>query len=154
MKGIKYMENLQVTSLEQLKKVKQTDIVSLGKFEDGTEFVAELKRPDIMALAAEGKIPNSLLTEVAKLFNGKNELAKDVLKDDGEAFVQLGQLMDILAKASLVNPTMKQLDEINVTLTQEMKTTIMMYFQGGVETLKNFRKEQEHNANNQPGVEV
>lgn len=154
MKGIKYMENLQVTSLEQLKKVKQTDIVSLGKFEDGTEFVAELKRPDIMALAAEGKIPNSLLTEVAKLFNGKNELAKDVLKDDGEAFVQLGQLMDILAKASLVNPTMKQLDEINVTPTQEMKTTIMMYFQGGVETLKNFRKEQEHNANNQPGVEV
>ena len=148
------MENLQVTSLEQLKKVKQTDIVSLGKFEDGTEVVAELKRPDMLALAAEGKIPNSLLTEVAKLFNGKNELAKDVLKDDGEAFVQLGQLMDILAKASLVNPTMKQLDEINVTLTQEMKTTIMMYFQGGVETLKNFRKEQEHNANNQPGVEV
>ena len=154
MKGIKYMENLQVTRLEKLKKVKQTDIVSLGKFEDGTEYVAELKRPDIMALAAEGKIPNSLLTEVAKLINGKNELAKDVLKDDGEAFVQLGQLMDILAKASLVNPTMKQLDEINVTLTQEMKTTIMMYFQGGVETLKSFRKEQEHNANNQPGIEV
>ena len=51
------MENLQVTSLEQLKQVKQTDIVNLGKFEDGTEFIAELKRPDVMALAVEGKIP-------------------------------------------------------------------------------------------------
>ena len=49
---------------------------------------------------------------------------------------------------------MKQLDEINVTLTQEMKTAIMMYFQSGVEGLKNFRKEQQRNANNQPSIEV
>ena len=34
------MENLQVTSLEQLKKVKQTDIVNLGKFEDGTKDIS------------------------------------------------------------------------------------------------------------------
>ena len=149
------MENLQVTSLEQLKKVKQTEIINLGKFEDGTEFVAELKKPDLMQLAAERKIPNVLATEVVKLFNGKNKLAKKVVaEDDAEALAQLGELMNILAKASLVNPTMKQLDEINVTLTQEMKTTIMMYFQGGVETLKNFRKEQQRNENNQPGIEV
>ena len=32
------MENLQVTSLEQLKKIKQTEIIELGKFEDGTEY--------------------------------------------------------------------------------------------------------------------
>lgn len=148
------MENLQVTSLEQLKQVKQTDIVNLGKFEDGTEFIAELKRPDVMTLAVEGKIPNTLLTEVTKLFNGKNKLASKVLENNGDAFIQLGQLMDILAKASLVNPTMKQLDEINVTLTQEMKTAIMMYFQSGVEGLKNFRKEQERIANNQSSAEI
>ena len=68
MKGIKYMENLQVTSLEQLKQVKQTDIVSLGKFEDGTTFVAELKRPNMMNLIAHKKIPNTLLTEATQLF--------------------------------------------------------------------------------------
>lgn len=107
-----------------------------------------------MALAVEGKIPNTLLTEVTKLFNGKNKLASKVLENNGDAFIQLGQLMDILAKASLVNPTMKQLDEINVTLTQEMKTAIMMYFQSGVEGLKNFRKEQERIANNQPSAEI
>lgn len=84
------MENLQVTSLEQLKQVKQTDIVNLGKFEDGTEFIAELKRPDVMALAVEGKIPNTLLTEVTKLFNGKNKLASKVLENNGDAFIQLG----------------------------------------------------------------
>ena len=65
------MENLQVTSLEQLKRVKQTDIVNLGKFEDGTEFIAELKRPDMLAFITEGKIPNTLLQEAAEVFNGK-----------------------------------------------------------------------------------
>lgn len=149
------MENLQVTSLEQLKKVKQTEIINLGKFEDGTEFVAELKKPDLMQLAAERKIPNVLATEVVKLFNGKNKLAKKVVaEDDAEALAQLGELMNVLAEASLVNPTYKQLQEINIELTQEMKMSIMMFTQGGVETLKNFRKEQQRNENNQPGIEV
>lgn len=149
------MENLQVTSLEQLKKVKQTEIINLGKFEDGTEFVAELKKPDLMQLAAERKIPNVLATEVVKLFNGKNKLAKKVVaEDDAEALAQLGELMNVLAEASLVNPTYKQLQEINIELTQEMKMSIMMFTQGGVETLKNFRKEQQRNANNKPGTEI
>ena len=149
------MENLQVTSLEQLKKVKQTEIINLGKFEDGTEFVAELKKPDLMQLAAERKIPNVLATEVVKLFNGKDKLAKKVVaEDDAEALAQLGELMNVLAEASLVNPTYKQLQEINIELTQEMKMSIMMFTQGGVETLKNFRKEQQRNENNQPGIEV
>lgn len=149
------MENLQVTSLEQLKKVKQTEIINLGKFGDGTEFVAELKKPDLMQLAAERKIPNVLATEVVKLFNGKNKLAKKVVaEDDAEALAQLGELMNVLAEASLVNPTYKQLQEINIELTQEMKMSIMMFTQGGVETLKNFRKEQQRNENNQPGIEV
>jgi hypothetical protein len=149
------MENLQVTSLEKLKKVKQTEIINLGKFEDGTEFVAELKKPDLMQLAAERKIPNVLATEVVKLFNGKNKLAKKVVaEDDAEALAQLGELMNVLAEASLVNPTYKQLQEINIELTQEMKMSIMMFTQGGVETLKNFRKEQQRNENNQPGIEV
>ena len=61
------MENLQVTSLDRLKQVKQTQIVSLGKFEDGTELIAELKRPDMLAFITEGKIPNTLLQEAAEM---------------------------------------------------------------------------------------
>ena len=62
--------------------------------------------------------------------------------------------MNVLAEASLVNPTYKHLQEINIELTQEMKMSIMMFTQGGGETLKNFRKEQQLNENNQPGIEV
>ena len=84
------MENLQVTNLEQLKKVKRTEIVELGKFEDGTPFVAELKRPNMMELIAHKKIPNTLLTEATQLFNGKNKLAnkasiKNILKNHKKA---------------------------------------------------------------------
>ena len=38
---------MQVTSLEQLKNIKKTEIVELPCFEDGTPLIAELKRPNV-----------------------------------------------------------------------------------------------------------
>ena len=35
---------MQITSLEQLQAIKQTEIVELPSFEDGTPFVVEIKK--------------------------------------------------------------------------------------------------------------
>lgn len=150
------MEQLQVTSLEQLKQVKRTVIISLGKFEDGTEFVAELQRPDLMELAKEGKIPNALLQETTQVFNGTTSktINKVIKDDDTDAFTQLGDLLDLLVDISLVTPTSAQLKEIDLKLTFEMKMSILTFVQSGVEGLKNFRKEQENIKNIKPGEEV
>lgn len=143
------MENLQVTSLEQLKQIKQTQIISLGKFEDGTEFVAEVKRPDMLALITEGKIPNTLLQEAAEVFNGKTETVnKATIDGDVAALKQLGELLEFLCEKALVNPTYKQIKEAGLELPLEMKTSILTYVQVGVEGLKNFRKEQERIEDN------
>ena len=108
-----------------------------------------------MNLITHKKIPNALLTEATQLFNRKNKLAnKVVAEDDGESLAQLGELIEVLAEACLVNPTYKQLKDLDLDLTLEMQMSIMMYSQGGVEALKNFRKEQQRNANNKPSIEV
>lgn len=149
------MENLQITSIDVLKQVKQTQIISLGKFEDGTEFVAEVKRPDMLALITENKIPNTLLSEAAQVFNGKTStLDKATLQNDTVAIKQLGELLEFLCETTLVNPTYKQIKEVGLELPLDMKSAILTYAQAGVEGLKNFRKEQERIKNNQPVAEV
>lgn len=154
MKG-KDMENLQVTSLEQLKQVKQTDIVNLGKFEDGTEFIAELKRPDMLAFITEGKIPNTLLQEAAEVFNGKTEtMNKATIDGDVTALQQLGELLEFLCEETLVNPSYKEIKEIGISLPLEMRTTILTYVQAGIDGLKSFRKEQERIENNKSVREI
>ena len=136
------MENLQVTSLEKLKQVKQTQIVSLGKFEDGTELIAELKRPDMLAF----------ITEV---FNGKTETVnKATIDGDVTALKQLGELLEFLCEETLVNPSYKEIKEIGLTLPLEMKTTILTYVQAGIDGLKSFRKEQERIEDNQSVGEI
>ena len=62
---------MQITSLEQLQAVKQTEIVELPSFEDGTPFVVEIKKPNMMQLITSGKIPNTLLKVAMDMFNGK-----------------------------------------------------------------------------------
>lgn len=149
------MENLQITSLEQLKKVKQTQIINLGKFEDGTEFIAELKRPDLLAFMTEGKIPNTLLQEAAEVFNGKTAtMDKATIENDTTALKQLGELLEFLCEETLVNPSYSEIKSIGITLPLEMKTTILTYVQAGIEGLKSFREEQKHIENNQSVREI
>lgn len=58
-----------VTKLSEIKKYKDGVEVELPGWEDGSLFIAKLRRPSLMMLAAEGEIPNALLGAAAKLFN-------------------------------------------------------------------------------------
>lgn len=148
--------NLQITSLEQLKNIKQTEIVELGNFEDGTPFVAEVRMPDMLEMVSSDKIPNELLTEVVKMFNGKTaDTMKQIEEDDNViAFKQMGNLLDVLADACLVNPKHSDIKGLGLILPLEIKMNILMYAQGGIEALKGFREKQERDANNQSSSEI
>ncbi|RDY22883.1 hypothetical protein CHF27_011225 [Romboutsia maritimum] len=146
---------LQVTSLEQLKAIKQAEIVNLGAFEDGTELIAEVKKPNLVDLMMHNKIPNSLMSVAMKVFNGKTkETADRVDSGDIKSFKEMFGLMETLAESCLVNPTYSQIKELGIDLTQDQLMTILIYTQGGVKALENFRKQQTNNENNQPSTEV
>jgi hypothetical protein len=130
---------MEITTLDRLKAVKQTEVIELPAFIDGTPFVAEVKKPNMMQLMTSGKIPNQLMTSAMTMFNGKtNQLTNKVNENDIGSLKELVGLLDILTEYCLVNPSLKDIKEIGIELTQEQMMGVLMYTQGGIESLKSF----------------
>ena len=137
---------MQVTSIEQLKKIKMGEVVELPSFDDGTPFIAELKKPSIIAMMAGGKFPNTLMPIVMDMFrHGKGQEVINKALDNGEDFKVLLQMLEVLARECLINPSYSQLKEIGIELNENQLSAILQYTQGGLKALENFRKQQEHN---------
>lgn len=120
-----------------------TPVHDFMKYADGIKieipgFLAEetiavrLRRPSLMLLAAEGKIPNSLLTSVEELFE-KGEKNKISFKERGEIF-------RIVAMASMVSPTWEELQSAGLNLTDLQLLYIYNFAQTGVDSLRRFRE--------------
>lgn len=127
---------LRVTSLDNLRKYAEGTIVNLPPFAPDQPFVARLRRPSMMAMAKQGKIPNELLSAAQDMFQGRKdaEPTEATLK-------QTYDVLDLIAEASLVEPKYKELCEAGITLTDEQMIAIFQYSQRGVQDLKPFRKQ-------------
>lgn len=136
-----------VTSLEELKRYAEGTEVKLPDFSTGQPFTARLKRVSLMALVREGKIPNKLYSAVTKMFNQskqENQITLDTLKENTE-------LMEIIAKDTLLEPTYQQIEEVGLKLTEQQLLSIFNFSQAGVTELETFRAEQEDNASSEHG---
>ena len=133
---------MQITSLEQLQSIKQTEIIELPAFEDGTKLNVEVKKPNMMQLIAAGKIPNTLLSSAMEMFNGKAGEKMQKAADNVGDLKDLVGMMNVIAEASLVNPTYKQIKELGIDLTDNQLMGLLMYSQGGIKALENFRNQQ------------
>jgi len=135
-------KELQVSSLDSIKKQASPKVVSLPGWIQGEVFNARLKRPSLLYLSSKGLIPNSLLGAAEEVFTGvKNSKNGPSLKD-------IGEVMNVLVESALVEPTVAQLTEIEVQLTDDQITEIFSYTQKGVVELKTFRTEHDSIENN------
>lgn len=143
---------MQVTSLEQLKQIRRTEVIELPSFEYSEEpFIVEVKRPNLMNLISENKIPNPLMSVAMKLFKngfgGENGVAKDAT-EDAKALKGMKELMLVIAENTLVNPGFNDLKECDLELTEYQLVELMNYMQYGVKSLESFRRKQERNEGN------
>ena len=146
---------MNVTSLEQLKNIKKVDIVELPSFDDGTPFIAELKKPNMLMLMANGHIPNTLLNVAMDIFqNGKGQETIDKALNDPKDLKVLTELLLVLAKACLVNPGFKQLEDLGIELNENQLSAILTYAQGGVVALESFRKQQADIKSSEPSEQI
>ena len=124
-----------VTSVENLKKLSEGQEVELPGW-DEEPFICKLKRPSLLGLVEGGQIPNPLLNAAYILFNGA-KTQKDVLnlKDQKE-------ILDIVARAAMVEPTYQQLKDIGLELTDLQLLDIYNFTQLGVRSLISFRTKQ------------
>lgn len=125
---------MQVTSLEQLKNISQGEVVALPGFTD-EPFVARLKRPALLDLVASGQIPNPLLNVAYKVFYGEETQGK---KNENN-MKEHGELLKIVARKALVEPSYAQLEELGLELTDLQLMMIFNYTQQGAKVLEPFR---------------
>ena len=59
---------MHITTISDLQSYANGTIVRFPDFGDGQPFVARVRRPSLLVLAKQGKIPNSLLTAAGELF--------------------------------------------------------------------------------------
>jgi hypothetical protein len=131
---------MSVTSLEDLKKIAEGQEVELLGWRE-EPFVCKLKRPSMLGLVANGEIPNPLLNAAYILFNGA-KTTKDVIN-----MKEQKELLTIMAKAAMVEPTYAELEEIGLELTDTQLLEIYNYTQIGVKALTSFRTKQQDPKN-------
>ena len=124
-----------VTSIEEILAYKNGVIIELPGFVPDKPFFARVKRPSLMALASSGKIPNSLMSQATDIFaKGANAMVgtnSTVIKD-------VYDVVKIVCSAALVEPSMKQLNENGIELTDEQLMAIFSYTQEGIKALERF----------------
>lgn len=136
---------MNITSLEQLQNIKTTEIIELAAFDDGTPLNVEVKKPNMMQLITSGKIPNTLLSVAMDMFNGKTGERMVKASDSATDLKELVGMMNIIAEASLVRPTYKEIKSLGIDLTDNQLMGLLMYSQGGIKSLENFRNKQANN---------
>nr|DAJ80115.1 MAG TPA: hypothetical protein [Caudoviricetes sp.] len=127
----------QVTSLEQLKQYADGNIVRLPDFAEGQPFIARLKRPSILGMAKQGKIPNSLLVKTNELFVQSGSLDTE----ENSMMQEIYDVIDLIASETFVEPTYDEIKSTGIELTDEQMMFIFNYSQQGVKALESFRTE-------------
>lgn len=119
---------------EKLTELAQGTEIELPGFAAEETISVRLRRPSLMLLAAEGKIPNTLLASVEDLFEkgDKNTVS----------FKERAEIFRIVAMASLVSPSWEELQNSGVNLTDLQLLYIYNFSQTGVDTLRRFREKQ------------
>lgn len=127
----------QVTSLEQLKQYANGNIVRLPDFAEGQPFIAKLKRPSILGMAKQGRIPNSLLVKTNELFVQSGSLDTE----ENSMMQEIYDVIDLIASETFVEPTYDEIKSTGIELTDEQMMFIFNYSQQGVKALESFRTE-------------
>lgn len=130
------VEDLKITSISDLHIYGQGKVVRLPDFAEGQPFVARLRRPSMLVLAKQGKIPNALMSSANALFNeggsGMDADNPNMLKDIFDVCV-------VVAKAALMEPTYEDIENAGMELSDNQLMAIFSYTQTGVKALESFR---------------
>lgn len=129
---------MHITTVSDLQSYAAGTVVRFPDFGDGQPFVARVRRPSMLVLAKQGKIPNSLLTTAGELFaKGGSGLDADNENMLGDMY----NIMDIIATAALIQPTMEEIKGVGLELSDDQLMAIFNYTQTGIKALESFRTE-------------
>ena len=129
---------MNITSIADLQSYAKGTVVRFPDFAEGQPFVARVRRPSMLVLAKQGKIPNTLLTAAGELFS-KGGAGMDA--DNENMLSDVYGICEVIARASLVQPTYDEIQQAGMELSDDQIMAIFNYTQNGVKALESFRKE-------------
>ena len=135
-KSIDAVDKTEVTSIYDLQRYAKGQIVRLPDFAEGQPLIVRMRRPSLLVMAKNGRIPNRLLATATDLFNGggsKNANTDSLLSDTYD-------VCEAIAEAALVEPTLNDIKNSGIELSDNQLIAIFNYAQRGVEALDNFRQ--------------
>ena len=124
-------EAVKIIDLATVKEYADGAVIELPPFSAGQPFVARVRRPSMLRMVSDGTFNI--------LFNGDDEDRKKQTENP-ENMKNMYSVLETLAESMLVEPTVEQLHEKGLELTDEQLMFLYMYQQRGALVLKSFRK--------------
>ena len=118
---------IKITSLSDLSRYQEGEVVELPPFGPDMPFVVKLKRPSILSLAKSGKIPNTLMEAADALFSGRQTDKK--FKTSQKTLVDTCEVIEILCEAAFVSPSWEDIKQSGIELTDEQFVAVFNYVQ-------------------------
>lgn len=130
--------NAKITTIHDLQGYVGGKIVRLPDFAEGQPLVARVKRPSLLIMAKQGKIPNTLLGAAGELFTkGGSGVDADNTRILGDMY----DVCHLIAEASLVEPSLAEIESVGLELTDDQMMALFNYSQVGTKALESFRQE-------------
>jgi len=132
------LSEAQITTMDRLRSYVQTAIVQLPDFADGQPLIVKVKRVSMLALAKVGKIPNALLQQANDLFRGSGNTRQT---EKSNPMADMYDICRIMAESCLVSPSLAEIEESGLELTDAQLVALFHFTQKGVKALEPFRQE-------------
>lgn len=129
-----------ITNITELKQYAKGSVVELPPFAEDQPFIARVKRPSLLGMVKSGKIPNSLISKTNELFSNAQEAFNP---DDDKMMSDMYDVMELIVRETLVEPTYEQIKEAGLELTDDQMMYLFNYGQQGVKALETFRTKSE-----------
>lgn len=137
----------EVLSIEQLKKLALITI-DIPDFENKGTIKVRVQKPRLMKMAAEGKIPNSLMSTAMEMTGYDTGESK---KDSKVDLTKIAGMLELYCKTCLVEPTYEEFKDI---MTDEQMMAIFDWATGDLIKMSNFREDEEDGTGNNDGKDV
>lgn len=125
-----------VTSITDLQSYAKGTVVRFPDFAEGQPFVARVRRPSMLVLAKQKKIPNTLLQAAGELFS-KGGAGLDA--DNEKMLEDAHDITEVICEAALIEPSLEDIHNAGMELSDDQLMAIFNYTQTGIKALESFR---------------
>lgn len=132
------------TPIAELSYARMGEVIELPGWTEDKPFYARVRRAALSGMIKAGKIPNPLIAAAQKLYEGNRSKANATFEDTAK-------VMHMVVEEALAEPTVKQLADADIKLTEQQLSAIYIYATNGPRALEQFRAQSAGGDAHQSG---